>query len=68
MNVAIIGSRSITDIDLSQYLSGESNEIISGGAKGIVEQCDILIAIWDGVSHGTKYAIEYARKLQKVYV
>ncbi len=34
MKVAIIGSRSITNIDLSKYLS-DTDEIVSGGAKGV---------------------------------
>lgn len=34
MNIAIVGSRSITDIDLSQYIDLKP-VIISGGARGI---------------------------------
>lgn len=30
--------------------------------KQIVEVADIVIAFWDGISHGTKYTIDYARK------
>jgi predicted Rossmann fold nucleotide-binding protein DprA/Smf involved in DNA uptake len=29
----------------------------------IVEACDMLIAFWDGHSSGTKYTIEYARRM-----
>lgn len=29
----------------------------------IVEACDMLIAFWDGRSTGTKYTINYARRL-----
>ncbi len=28
----------------------------------IVENCDFLIAFWDGTSRGTKFTIDYARK------
>lgn len=31
----------------------------------IVEASDIVIAIWDGKSRGTKYTIDYAKKLHK---
>ncbi len=33
--VAIIGSRSLTDIDIKKHLPKECREIISGGAKGV---------------------------------
>lgn len=29
----------------------------------IVENCDLVVAFWDGRSTGTKYTIDYARKL-----
>ena len=35
MKLAIIGSRGITDIDLSALVGDEVTEIVSGGAKGI---------------------------------
>ena len=35
MKVAIIGSRTITDIDLTKYIPSYTTEIVSGGAKGI---------------------------------
>ena len=35
MKLLIIGSRSITDFDLSPYISAEVDTIISGGANGI---------------------------------
>jgi predicted Rossmann fold nucleotide-binding protein DprA/Smf involved in DNA uptake len=38
MIVAVVGSRSIEKIDLSQYLPVDCTEIVSGGAKG-VDQC-----------------------------
>lgn len=33
--------------------------------KQIVDECDSLIAIWDGYSTGTKHAIRYANKMNK---
>lgn len=33
--------------------------------KTIVEKSDVLVAIWDGKSKGTKYTIDYAKKLGK---
>ena len=35
MKLAIIGSRSITDVDIEEYLPEGVTEIVSGGAKGI---------------------------------
>lgn len=35
MKVLIVGSRSIEDIDLSEYVPSETELIISGGAKGV---------------------------------
>lgn len=102
MKVAIIGSRGITDIDLSEYVPTETTEIISGGARGIdtlaneyahknnlklteflpeykiygraaplkrnitiIENSDLVLAFWDGVSRGTKYVIENCKKTGK---
>ena len=31
----------------------------------MVKMCDRVLAFWDGVSRGTKYTIEYARKIGK---
>ena len=40
-----------------------------GGAfirnRKIAEYCDEVLAFWDGESHGTKYTIDYAKKLGK---
>lgn len=33
--------------------------------KQIVDNCDELVAFWDGVSSGTRHAIEYAQKSGK---
>ena len=35
MKLAIIGSRTITEIDLAQYIQSEITEIVSGGASGV---------------------------------
>ncbi|MBQ7387163.1 MAG: hypothetical protein IJW03_03240 [Clostridia bacterium] len=35
MKLLIVGSRSITEFDLSPYISSDVNTIISGGADGI---------------------------------
>ena len=102
VKVAVVGSRSIRNADLSAYIPKECTVIISGGAKGvdtlaeqyaktqgiktlilkpdygrfqkgaplrrneeIVQQADMVLAFWDGASRGTKYTIDYAKKLGK---
>ncbi len=35
MKVAVIGSRSITTVDLQSYLPQDTAELISGGARGV---------------------------------
>ena len=35
MKIAIIGSRNITSLDLSEYVPENVTEIVSGGAKGV---------------------------------
>lgn len=35
MKIAIIGSRSITDFDLSEHIPKDTTEIVSGGAMGV---------------------------------
>ena len=35
MKTAIIGSRGITDIDIEAYLPADTDEIVSGGVKGV---------------------------------
>lgn len=98
----VVGSRKITDIDISKYIPENVDAIITGGAKGIdtlaeeyadkhkiskviirpnyslakkaapilrnesmVILCSRVLAIWDGKSRGTKYTIDYAKKLDK---
>ena len=34
MKIAVVGSRDITDVDISKYVSKE-DEIVSGGARGV---------------------------------
>lgn len=108
MKVAIIGSRKITNLDISKYIPENTTEIVSGGAKGvdtlarryafynalklteflpkynlygrgaplkrnieIIEYADIVLAFWDGTSHGTKYVIDNCKKRNipvKVYL
>ena len=102
MKLLIVGSRSITDFDLSPYIPDDVELIISGGANGVdalaeeyadkhrisklilrpqyklyhrgaplkrndrmVELCDKVLVIWDGVSRGTKHTIDYANMLGK---
>ncbi len=33
--------------------------------KLIVEECDCLLAFWDGQSRGTKFTLDYAKKMNK---
>ena len=35
MKVAIIGSRNITNVDLSRFIPAGTTEIVSGGARGV---------------------------------
>ena len=50
MKVAVIGSRSISTIDLAKYLPPETAEIVSGGARGV-----------DTIAHD--YAVDHNMKL-----
>ena len=34
MRIAIVGSRTITEVDIAKYIS-DCDEIVSGGAKGV---------------------------------
>ena len=33
--------------------------------REIIERSDLVVAIWDGISKGTKNSLDYARKLNK---
>ena len=102
MKVAVVGSRTLRDLDLAAYIPPEAEEIITGGAYGIdtlaeqyansrgipvrvfrpaydllgkwaplarndqiVDAADLVVAVWDGVSTGTRYTINRAQKLNK---
>ena len=34
----------------------------------MVDMCDVVLVIWDGVSKGTKFTIEYAKKCKKAVI
>lgn len=102
MKLLIVGSRGITNFNLSPYIPNDIDAIISGGANGIdalaeqyaddhriskyiirpkyniygraaplyrnkdmVDMADFVLIIWDGKSKGTKYTIDYAKKINK---
>lgn len=57
-------------IPLLEYLPDWDKHGKSAGFvrnKEIVNNCDYLIAFWDGVSKGTKHSIDLAHKQDKVY-
>lgn len=64
---AIANNIPLKEILPNYRLFGKSAPLIRN--KEIVENCDILIAYWDGVSKGTKFTIDYAIKLgKKTYI
>ena len=102
MKVAIVGSRSLKNVDIAKFIPEQTTEIITGGAVGIdtlaekwadknrisktiirpeypkyglyaplkrneeiVRRADLVIAIWDHKSNGTKFTIEYAKEIGK---
>lgn len=102
MKLAIVGSRGITDGDISTYIDEAVDLIITGGAVGvdtlaieyakkkricvmeivpdykkygkaapivrnrqIVNEADSVLVIWDGSSKGSKYVIDYCKKINK---
>lgn len=104
MKLLIVGSRSITEFDLSPYIPDDVDTIISGGAIGvdsvaeqyadrhrlskyivrprydlygraaplkrneqIINMADYVLVIWDGRSQGTKYIIDYSKKIGKPF-
>ena len=60
---AIKNNIPFTEIKPNYEVYNKSAPIIRN--KIIVEKCDTLIAYWDGKSSGTKFTIDYARKLGK---
>lgn len=102
MKLLIAGSRDIDDFELDEYIPGEVDLIITGGARGIdslaeeyadkkkisklilrpdykrygkaapiirnktmIEIADTVIIVWNGRSTGTKFTVDYAKKLNK---
>ena len=53
MKLLIVGSRSITEFDLSPYISEDVDTIISGGASGV----DTLAEQYADAHHISKYII-----------
>ena len=53
MKLLIVGSRGITDFDLSPYVSSDVDAIISGGANGV----DTLAEQYADAHHLPKYII-----------
>lgn len=102
MKLLIAGSRDIDDFELDEYIPGEVDLIITGGARGIdslaesyadknkisklilrpdykrygkaaplirnktmIDIADTVIIVWNGRSTGTKFTVDYAKKLNK---
>ena len=59
MKIAIIGSRSLTNIMLDKYISNEVTEIVSGGAVG-VDSCAAQYAKKQGLKL-TEFLPQYER-------
>lgn len=59
MKVAVIGSRGILNCDLSEYLPEDTDEIVSGGAKGI-DSCARVYAKKHGIKL-TEFLPEYEK-------
>lgn len=59
MKVAVIGSRSITQIKLEDYLPEGTDEIVSGGARG-VDTCAKNYALANGIKL-TEFLPDYER-------
>lgn len=57
MRVAVIGSRGLTVKDLGKYLLPNTTEIISGGAKFVIDNCrsmGVEVKVYmAGSAHGT---------------
>ena len=102
MKVAVIGSRNLSVENLKLYLTLDTTEIVSGGAKGvdrcakqyasshgiplkeflpdykryhkraplmrnleIIDYADLILAFWDGKSHGTAFVISNCKRRNK---
>lgn len=48
MKVAVIGSRNLTNVDISEFIPAGTREIVSGGAAGI----DTLAEKWADKNRG----------------
>ena len=59
MKIAIIGSRSASNIDIEKYIGNEVSEIVSGGAVG-VDRCAAEYAKRNGIKL-TEFLPEYER-------
>ena len=59
MKIAIIGSRTIENIDLKKYLPEHCDEVVSGGAKG-VDTCVAEYALLKGIKL-TEFLPDYRR-------
>lgn len=59
MKTAVIGSRDITKIELGKYLPDGTNEIVSGGARG-VDTCAKQYAEANGIKL-TEFLPDYER-------
>ena len=59
MKTAVIGSRGITDVNLSEHLPEGTDEIVSGGAKG-VDTIAREYALANGIRL-TEFLPDYAR-------
>ena len=46
MKIAVIGSRSLTVVDLAQYLPIGVTEIVSGGARGVDTSARVCPCAW----------------------
>jgi len=58
MKIAIVGSRSITEVNIEKYIS-ECDEIVSGGAQG-VDTCAAEYAKKNGIKL-TEFLPQYSR-------
>lgn len=104
MKLLIVGSRGITEFDLSVYIPDNVDTVISGGAFGVdslaeqyadlhrlskyivrprydlygraapikrneqmVNIADAVLIVWDGNSKGTKYIIDYSKRIGKPF-